>query len=96
MAVYGEHGYAITTDHKKMEIKSGKEAKKLLDLEPDQTETYTSPFLYFADVIRKKITVPENGLYSLENNVMVVQILEAARKSAQTGKSVQIEHSGKK
>jgi len=92
MAVYGEYGYAITTDHKKMEIKSGKEPKKSLELEPVQTGTYTSPFLYFADVIRKKITVPKNGLYSLENNVMVVEILEAARKSAETGKTIQIKN----
>ncbi|MGZ5254620.1 MAG: Gfo/Idh/MocA family protein [Flavitalea sp.] len=90
MAVYGEHGYAITSDHKRMEIKSGKEEMKRLELEPDQTGTYTSPFLYFADVIRKKITVPANGLYSLENNLMVVRILEAARQSAQTGKAVKI------
>jgi predicted dehydrogenase len=96
MAVYGEHGYAITMDHKKMEIKSGKESKRLLELEPVQTGTYTSPFLYFADVIRKKITVPEYGLYSLENNVMVVSILEAARKSAETGKTIQIKHPIKK
>lgn len=96
MAVYGEHGYAITTDHKKMEIKSGKEPKKMLELEPDQTGTYTSPFLYFADVIRKKITIPKNGLYSLENNVMVVWILEAARKSAETGKTVKLTGSIKK
>jgi predicted dehydrogenase len=49
---------------------------------------YQDPIAYFADVIRGKITVPENGLYSLENNVMVVRILDAARTSAKTGKTV--------
>ena len=49
---------------------------------------YQDPIAYFADVIRGKITVPKNGLYSLENNLMVVQILDAARESARTGKTI--------
>ncbi len=40
------------------------------------------------DVVRGKIKVPENGLYSLKTNVTVVRILEAARESARTGKTV--------
>jgi predicted dehydrogenase len=49
---------------------------------------YEDPFCYFADVIRGKISVAPYGLYSLENNLQVVAILDAARKSAKTGKSV--------
>jgi predicted dehydrogenase len=43
---------------------------------------------YFADVIHEKIKVPEYGLYSLKNNIEVVRILDAARESAETGKTV--------
>ena len=39
-------------------------------------------------MIRGKIKVPENGLYSLNTNITVVRILEAARESAKTGKTV--------
>jgi hypothetical protein len=34
-----------------------------------------------------KTEVEEFGLYSLENNVLVVEILDAARTSAQQGKT---------
>jgi hypothetical protein len=46
------------------------------------------PFSYFADVLNGKLVVPKNGPYSLENNVTVVRILEAARESARTGKAI--------
>ncbi|MCW3087673.1 MAG: oxidoreductase, partial [Sediminibacterium sp.] len=49
---------------------------------------YTDPFSYFVDVIRGKITVPKKGLYSLENNVQVVKILDAARESVKTGRTI--------
>jgi len=32
--------------------------------------------------------MPEYGLYSLKNNIEVVRILDAARESARTGKTV--------
>ena len=51
---------------------------------------YQDPFSYFADVIHKKISVQHHGLYALPNNVIVVRILEAARESANTGKTVML------
>ncbi len=49
---------------------------------------YEDPFAYFADVVRGKIKVEKNGLYSLETNLTVVKILDAARESAKTGKTI--------
>jgi predicted dehydrogenase len=49
---------------------------------------FEDPFAYFAAVIRGKITMTEYDLYSLRNNMMVVRILDAARESARTGKTV--------
>ncbi len=90
MAVYGERGFAITENNAKMIIKSGQQPTQSLELKPEQTGTYTSPFLYFADVINRKIKVPAFGLYSMENNLIVVKILEAARESAKTGKRINL------
>ena len=90
MAVYGEDGYIITTDDKVMKAKSRTENEVSFLLSAKETGVYSSPFLYFADVIRGRITVPPFGLYSLENNLMVVKILEAARNSAQTAKTIQL------
>ena len=82
-------GYVISVNNTTMRLRA----------QPDTVEhsgqvtatdvaVYTDPFSYFADVIRNKIKVPENGLYALQTNVTVVRILEAAKESAKTGKIV--------
>jgi predicted dehydrogenase len=88
MEVYGERGYVITRNNNEMKAKGSKGPEVSYVLKPEETGTYTSPFTYFADVIRGRIQVPAYGPYSLENNVMVVKILDAARQSALTGKTV--------
>jgi len=36
--------------------------------------------------------MPKNGLYSLENNVQVIRILEAAKLSAKEGRAVKMSY----
>ncbi len=48
---------------------------------------YSNNIQYLADVLSGKL-VPGQDLSSLENNVIVVRILDAARKSAQEGKKI--------
>lgn len=89
MEVYGDKGYVITIDKNNMRMKNGeRQPERAIRVTTKEIPVYTDPFSYFADVIRGKITVPENGLYSLENNVKAVRILDAARESARTGKAV--------
>ena len=89
MEVYGETGYIITKDANEMRIRNTKmDGEKSLNVTTKELPVYTDPISYFADVIRGKIIIPKNGLYSLENNFTVVKILEAARESAKTGKTV--------
>lgn len=89
MEVYGEKGYIVTVNNSDMRLRA----------QPDSTEhsrrvaatevpVYTDPFSYLAGVIRNKIAVPENGLYALRTNMTVVAILDAAKESAKTGKTV--------
>jgi predicted dehydrogenase len=92
MEVYGETGYAITIDHKNMRIRNKEsEPEKTLQLTAEEMGVYTDPISYFADVVRNKIKMPKNGLYTLENNIRVCQILDAARTSAKTGKTVYLQ-----
>ncbi len=51
---------------------------------PVRPAAYTDNLVYLADVLRGK-TLPGNDLSSLPNNLIVVQILEAARRSAKEG-----------
>ena len=89
MEVYGETGYAIAVNNTTMRIRNKEpEAEKTIQLTAKEMGVYEDPISYFADVVRNKIQVPKNGLYSLENNVMVCKILEAARESAKKGKTI--------
>ncbi|MGK2863471.1 MAG: Gfo/Idh/MocA family protein [Chitinophagaceae bacterium] len=89
MEVYGESGYAIAVNNTSLRIRNKEsEGEKSIQVTAKEMDVYEDPISYFADVVRNKIQVPENGLYSLENNVMVCKILEAARQSAKTGKTV--------
>lgn len=88
MAIYGRSGYIITKDNNQMKAKGKVGSEIDYKLTAQETNTYISPFLYFADAIRKKITIPAYGAYSMENNLIVVKILEAARDAAKTGKTI--------
>lgn len=89
MEVYGETGYAFAVNNTTMRIRNNeKEPERTIQLTAKETGVYEDPISYFADVVRGKIQVPKNGLYSLENNVTVVRILDAARESARTGKTI--------
>ena len=89
MEVYGVDGYLITSDNTNMRIKNRNiKEEKRVKVDTADVQVYTDPFAYFTDVINGKIKVPAYGLYSLENNVRVVQILDAARESARAGKTI--------
>ena len=91
MEVYGETGYAIAVNNKTLRLRNTEtEAERTTQVTANEMKVYEDPISYFADVIREKIKVPAYGTYSPENNVMVVKILEAARESAQTGKTILI------
>ena len=89
MEVYGETGYVISVNNTTMRLRAQPDTiEHSRQVTATDVPVYTDPFSYFADVIRNKINVPENGLYALKTNVTVVRILEAARESAKTGKTV--------
>ncbi len=89
MEVYGDSAYLIASDNTSLRLRRHPMSKESVrSITEKDIPVYTDPFTYFFDVIHGKIQVPYNGLYSLENNVRVVEILEAARRSAVTGKTI--------
>ena len=89
MEIYGELGYIVTENNNSMRLRHGKMEKETSILvTPKDINVYTDPFAYFADIIKGKIVMTKYDLYSLENNVLVVKILDAARESAKTGKTI--------
>lgn len=88
--VYGKAGYIKAPDADNVIYrlpKLGEQAEKPQSLPASANDPYT----YFANAIRGAITVSPYDLSSLENNLIVVKILDAARESARTGKTVHLE-----
>jgi predicted dehydrogenase len=56
----------------------------------DLPKPYDDPFAYFAAIIQQKVQMQPYELSSLENNMIAQEILDAARKSARTGKTVKL------
>jgi len=89
MEIYGDSGYIIAVNNKEMRMRIGTmQAEQTMHLASKNISAHEDPFCYFADVIHGKIKMTSYDPYSLSNNLIVVQILDAARESAKTGKTV--------
>ncbi len=90
MAIYGTDGYIRTVDGPTMYTRLGDESKETEHvLEPVAYPT-DDPFAYFKAVIEGDID-PGTSPSSLTNNVIVMEILDAARESAKSGRRVELE-----
>lgn len=87
MEVYGQTGQLLADNATEMRIRLGDAApvitKKALPLDG----AYEDPFAYLEAVVRGRIE-PAQDLSSLSNNMIVMEILDAAKRSAQTGQSI--------
>ena len=89
MELYGETGYVQAVNPNTLRIKSKENTGyQILNAKP-LSKVYSNYIDYLAAVIRNEIK-PQNDLSSLENNLIVVKILEAAKKSSKTGKRILI------
>jgi predicted dehydrogenase len=88
--MYGQHGYmkADRTSLTLRPFENRQEESIPFTLQPPNND----PFKYFAAVVRGAITVHPTDLSSLENNMIVVEILDAARQSAKEGKMIRLAH----
>lgn len=87
MEVYGQTGSIHALNKSNMRIRLKEKEPETLSKAPDLPEPYTDPFAYLAAVVRGEITSVDD-LSSLQNNMVVVQILDAARQSAKEGKTI--------
>ncbi|MBZ9629500.1 Gfo/Idh/MocA family oxidoreductase [Salegentibacter sp. LM13S] len=87
MEVYGTKANAIANDAETVKIRRSESKPRILNLDP-RKDPYDDPFSYLAAVVNKEIKMSETGLYSLPLNITVVEILEKAKESARTGKTI--------
>lgn len=88
MHVYGETSYAYAQSSEDIEVmKSAGEQAENHSLSP-LSAPYNNPFSYLAAVVKGDVVMQETDLSSLQNNIIVMKILDAARESARTGETV--------
>ncbi len=91
MEIYGDSASITALNANKMRFRNSKNGAEYEKTVTDKDiAVYTNPFSYLYAVLRGKEKPEPFGLYTLENNVMVNRILEAAKISAATGKTVKL------
>jgi predicted dehydrogenase len=89
MEVYGVTG-SIFADRDNLRIKASADQPDVSQkVKPLETPRH-DPFAYFAAVVRKEINPTPADLSSLQNNMIVMEILDAAKRSASTGKAIEL------
>jgi predicted dehydrogenase len=89
MEVYGATGQAITVKRDGLRVRLKGEEQERKEPAPLLKTPYDDSISYLIAVVSGAIK-PE-GLSSLDTNVTVVRILDAARESAKTGKTVKLD-----
>ena len=89
MEVYGAKGYVITVEQNGLRVRHEHDSSERADQAPGLASNERDSLSYLASVLKGKLD-PKEDLSSLETNVKVVQILDAAKQSARTGQAVRL------
>jgi predicted dehydrogenase len=95
MEVYGERGYVLAPDRGTVRLRrheGSAEEERRLDARPSPLG---DPFAYLVAVVRGEVSVEPTDLSGLANNVTVARILDAARESARTRRTVRLAAGGR-
>lgn len=88
LEVYAQKGFVVA-DKRTLSLQKGNEEKMDVALAP-LGKPYHDPFAYLASVVRGEVNVKPSDLSALDNNMIVMEILEAAKQSALSGKTIQL------
>ncbi|UYQ91140.1 Gfo/Idh/MocA family oxidoreductase [Chitinophaga horti] len=87
MEVYGATGYAVAVNDLQVRERLKGQQEKTITLEA-RPAPFTDPFSVLAQVVSGQLKLEEYDQYGLKVNLLVVEILEAAKTAARTGKTV--------
>lgn len=85
--IYGTEGYVVA-DRRGIRVRPTEKERETFTPVPERGRPFHDPFAYLAAVVRGEVKMSSTDLSSLENNVTVVEILEAARQSAKEGRRI--------
>jgi len=87
MALYGTKGSAVTVGPDKLRVRYQGQSQSTLTTPPPLVAPQDDSLHYLVAVLRGKL-VPKGDLTALDTNIIVMQILSAARESARTGRTI--------
>ena len=90
MEIYAANGQIITDDKYHMRVQMGTDPAPKAETLADRPAPYGDSFTYMTAVIKGDVTPEAFDPSSLETNLRVMEILDAARESARTGKTVKL------
>jgi predicted dehydrogenase len=93
MEVYGASGYAITVGPDRVRIRHEHDSEERLATAAPLSPPRDNSMNYLSAVLRGQI-VPKGDLTALDTNIVVMQILDAARESVRTGKTIRLARLG--
>jgi predicted dehydrogenase len=93
MEIYGQTGYVLVPRNNLLRVLKGDQPEKETSVTvPPLTGPESGPLSYMVAVVRGDLR--PSGLSSLEVNMTVTEILDAARESAATGRRVDLPAEG--
>jgi predicted dehydrogenase len=93
MEVYGATGYAITVAADHLRVRHEHEDEEHVTTATALSAPNNNSLTYLAAVVRGQLE-PKGDLTALDTNIVVMQILDAARESARTGRTVTLRRVG--
>ena len=88
LELYGSEGQIFCHNSSDISYQLHEDADEEAESLPDLMAPLNDPFATFAAVIKGDLVLEPFDLSALDNNMLVVEILEAAKKSAKTGTKV--------
>jgi predicted dehydrogenase len=90
MEVYGTRGYVMTDNRSVMRTRVSEAAKEGTTSLPELAYPRNDPFSYFKALVEGKFELGKYDPSSLANNMIVMEILDAAKRSAQEGRTIKL------
>ena len=90
MEIYGETGTIFSDNRRTIRYKLDPRKSETEENLPPRPVPYDDPFSFFSSVVKGEVEMDKYDLSSIENNLIVVEILEAARKSSKVNYSIKL------
>lgn len=94
MEIYCRNGYVYAPHRNLLKMRTGEKQQEVTRKLTERKAPFDDPFSYFRGVVRGTIKPEENDLSSLRVNVIVMEILEAAKISAREGRTIFLDGNG--